>query len=154
MVAGLFSYGSFHVKGASEASENVEGADGALRKAFNATLEAERVGANISGLILRLNEAEGVLREAEIALANGNLSEAFNEAGQCVGIAESVKSDAGVLKALALDEAQRVFGPSLTFSVVSIAVFVVVLVLVWRRFRRGYPGKVLGMRPEVVSDEA
>jgi hypothetical protein len=154
VIAGLLSYGPFHVKGASEASKSVEDADTALHSAFNATLEAELAGANVSGLILRLNEAEGALREAEIALTNGNLSKAVNEADQCVGIAENVKSDADVLKASALDEAQRVLGQSLTFSAVSIAVFAVVLMLVWRRFKREYIGKVLGMRPEVVSGEA
>ena len=92
MVAGLLSYGSPCAKGADDASGSVENADAAVRQAFNATLDAERAGANVSGLIVRLNEAGAVLVEAEIALGNGNSSEAASKAGQCVGIAESVKN--------------------------------------------------------------
>ena len=154
MVAGLLSYGSPCVKGADDASVGVGNADAAVRQAFNATLEAERAGANVSGLILRLNEAGTVLGEAEIALGKGNSSEATSEAGQCVGIAESVKSDADALKASALDEARTVFWAYLAFSVVGIAVCVVALALVWRRFKRGYVGRTLGMKPEVAHDEA
>jgi hypothetical protein len=153
-LAGLFSHGVFVVRGADEASSSVGEADVAVRRAFNATLDAERAGANVSGLIVRLNEAGGILTEAEMALGNGNSSEAAGKAVQCIGIAESVKSDADVLKASALDEAQTVFWASLTFSVVGIAVFVVVLVLVWRWFKGGYVRKMLGMKPEVADDEA
>jgi len=151
-LAGLFSHGAFVVRGADEASSTVGEADVAVRQAFNATLDAERAGANVSGLILRLNEAGDALREAENALRDGNSSEAAGKASQCIGIAESVKGDADVLKASALDGARTVFWASLTFSVVGLAVFVVVLVLVWRRFKRGYNRKVLGMKLEVVSD--
>jgi hypothetical protein len=153
-LAGLFSHGVSVVRGADEASSSVGEADVAVRRAFNATLDAERAGANVSGLIVRLNEAGEILAEAEIALGNGNSSKAAGKAVQCIGIAQSVKSDADVLKASALDEAQTVFWASLTFSVVGIAVFVVVLMLVWRWFKRGYVEKMLGMKPEVAADEA
>jgi hypothetical protein len=154
VLAGLFSHGVFVVCGADEASSSVGEADVAVRRAFNATLDAERAGANVSGLILRLNEAGTILGEAEMALKDGNSSEAASKAVQCVEIAESVKGDADVLKASALDEAQTVFWTSLTFSVVGIAVFVVVLEFVWRRFKRGYVRKMLGMKPEVADGEA
>jgi hypothetical protein len=153
-IAGLLSHGPLCVKGIGEASSSVGEAEVAVRQAFNATLEAERAGGNVSGLIVRLDEAGGLLDEAEIALRNGNSSEAADNASLCMGIAESVKSDADVLKASALDQAQTVFKMYLAFSVVGIAVFVVVLVLVWRWFKRGYVRKILGMKPEVARDEA
>jgi hypothetical protein len=153
-LVGLFSHGVFVVRGADEASSNVGEADVAVRQAFNATLDAERAGANVSGLIVRLNEAGGILTEAEIALGNGNSGEAASKAVQCIGIAESVKGDADVLKASALEKAQTVFWASLTFSVVGIVVFVVVLALVWRWFKGGYVRRMLGMKPEVAHDEA
>jgi len=154
MVAGFISYGSPCAKGADDASESVGNADAAVRLAFNATLDAERAGANVSGLIVRLNEAGEALTEAEIALGNGNSSEASSKAGQCVEIADGVKSDAEVLRASALDEAQTEFWTYLVFSVVGVAVFVVALALVWRRFKHSHVGKVFGMRPEVARDEA
>jgi len=154
MVAGLLSYGSSCAKGADDASGSVGNADAAVRQAFNAALGAERAGANVSGLIVRLNEAGSVLVEAEIALGDGNSSEAASKAAQCVGIAESVRSDADALKTSALDGAQTVFWMYLTFSVVGIAVFVSVLAVVWRRFKRGHVVKTLSMKPEVAHGEA
>lgn len=154
VVTGLLSYWPLCVRGAGEASVSVGEADVAVRQAFNATLDAEKAGANVSGLIVRLNETGDALAKAENALRSGDSSGAANNASLCIGIAESVKSDADVLKASALDEAQTVFWAYLTFSVVGIAVFVVVLALVWHRFKRGYGGKVLGMKPEVAADEA
>jgi hypothetical protein len=154
VLAGLFSRDVFVVRGTDEASPSVADADAAVRQAFNATLNAERAGANVSGLILRLNEAGGILVEAEIALGNGNSSKAASEASQCFGMAESVKGDADALKASALDEAQTLLWTYLTFSVVGVAVFVVVLVLVWRRFKRGYVGNTMSMKPEVAHYEA
>ncbi|MCJ7424809.1 hypothetical protein MUP01_11175 [Candidatus Bathyarchaeota archaeon] len=137
--------------GADEVQSSVGDADVAVRHAFNAALEAERVGANVSGLLVRLNEAGMILGEAEIAVRNGHSSEAASKVDQCIGLAESVRNDADALKASALGESQRVLWLSLAFSLVGIAVFVVVMVFVWRWFKRGYVRKMLGMRPEVTS---
>jgi uncharacterized membrane protein YhaH (DUF805 family) len=154
MVVGLLSYVSPYAKGADDASGSVENAKFAVGQAFNAASDAERAGANVSGLIVRLNEAGAVLVEAEIALGDGNSGEAFSRAGQCVGIAESVRTEAVALKTSTLDKAQTIFWMYLTFSVVSIAVFVSVLVLVWRRLKRGQVEKTLSMKFEVAHDEA
>jgi hypothetical protein len=151
VVFGLVLGGRFCVRGADEVQSSVGDADVAVRQAFDAALEAERVGANVSGLIVRLNEAGGILGEAEIAVRNGNSSEAASKVEQCIGLAESVRNDANALKASALDQAQTVFKMYLAFSVVSIAVFVVVVVFFWRWFKRGYVRRMLGMRPEVTS---
>jgi hypothetical protein len=153
-LVGLFSGAIFVVHGVSEASSSVSDADHAVGVAFNATLDAESAGANVSDLIAELNEAAGLLNEAEVALNSGNLSEASSMAGQCFGIAENIKGEADALKASALDEAQSAFWMPLTFSVVSIASFLLLLLLVWRRFKRRYTRKVLGTKPEVASNEA
>jgi len=154
VLAGLFLRSCFVVRGVDDAAASVADADVAVRRAFNATLDAERAGANVSGLLVRLNDAGVVLGEAEVALNNGNLSDAAGKAGTCISIAQSVVSDAGVLRASALDGARMVFWTYLAFSVVGIGVFVVVLAVVWRRFKRGYVGNVLGMKPEVKHNEA
>ena len=151
VVFGLVFWGRFCVRGADEAQSSVGDADVAVRQAFDAALEAERAGANVSGLLVRLNEAGTILGEAEIAVRNGNSSEAASKVEQCIGLAESVRNDADALKASALGEAQRVLWLSLAFSLVGIAVFVVVMVFVWRWFKRGYVRRMLGMRPEVTS---
>jgi len=154
VVAGLLSYLPLYVKATDEASVNVQEADVAVRQAFNATLDAERAGANVSNLIMSLNAAGDYLAEAENALRIGDSSAAASNASICMEIATSVQSDANALKASTLNEAHSAFWTDLTFSVVSIAVFVVVLMLVWRWFKRGHVEKMLGMKPEVPDDEA
>ena len=154
MIAGLLAKGPVQVRGADEASSSVAEADAAIRQAFNATLDAERAGANISGLILRLNEAGSILGEAEIALEYGNSTEAVSEAYECIGIAQSVSSDADVLKTSALSEAKAGLQEYLVFSLAGVAVFVVDLVVVWMWFKSRYVRKMWGRKPEVARDEA
>jgi hypothetical protein len=154
MIAGFLSKGPIHVRGADEASSSVAEADAAVRQAFNATLNAERAGANVSGLIFRLNEAGGILGKAEIALKDENSTEAASKAEECIGIAESVSTDADVLKTSALNEAKAGFQTSLVFPLAGVAVFVVDLLVVWSWFKSRYVRRMLGRKPEVAHDEA
>jgi high-affinity Fe2+/Pb2+ permease len=153
-LAGLFLHGVLIVRGVNNASSSVASADDAVRQAFNATLDAERAGANVSGLLQRLNQAGDALASAENALKDGDLEAAAGNTSLCTGIAENVSSDADALKASALAEAQSVFRTYLAFSVLSVNVFVVILALVWLWFKRRYARKVLALKPEVASDEA
>jgi len=134
--------------GPGEADAAVADADGALRGAFVAASDAESVGANVSGLMGRLTEAGAALTGAKVALASGNYSHAVSWAGTCKALAEGVSGDAGVLKS---DSVARAAGwwLAVSFGVVGAAVFVAVLFLVWRWFRRVYGGKLLESRPEV-----
>jgi hypothetical protein len=154
VLAGLFLRGCFVVRGVDDAAASVADADVAVRRAFNAALAAERAGANVSGLLLRLDDAGAVLGEAEVALSNGNLSDAADKANTCISMAQSVVSDAGALRTWALAGARTWWWTYLTFSVVGVGVFVVVLAVVWWRFKRGYVGNVLGLKPEAKHNES
>jgi hypothetical protein len=136
--------------GAEEASAAVADADIALRGAFAAALNAESAGANVSGLIDRLNEAGVALTGARVALAAGNYSDAVSRAGECRSLGDSVVLDAGALKNDAVAQAS-LWWVTMLLSVVGSAVFVVVLFLVWLRFKRYYADKLLGCRPEVAA---
>jgi len=136
--------------GAEEASVAVTDADTALRGAFAAALNAESAGANVSGLIGRLNEAGVALTGARVALAAGNYSDAVGGAGECKGLADIVVLDAGLLKNDAAAQASR-WWVTVLLGVTGSVVFVVVLFLVWRRFKRYYADKLLGCRPEVAA---
>ena len=151
-LVGLFSHGVFVVRGADEASSSVGEADVAVRQAFDATLDAERAGANVSGLIVRLDEAGGLLAEAENAYRVGNFSEAVSKAEECSMLADGVIGEALSLQNMALADAQTAFWQNLTFSCVGGAAFLVVLFLVWGWFKRVYAEKLLKMKPEVASD--
>jgi hypothetical protein len=136
--------------GFEEASVAVADADTALRGAFDAVLDAESAGANVSGLMGRLNDAGVALTGANVALAAGNYSDAVGRAGECRGLADGVVLDAGVLKNDAAAQASR-WWVTVLLSVTGSVVFVVVLFLVWRRFKRYYADRLLGSRPEVAA---
>jgi hypothetical protein len=151
-LAGLFSHGVFIVRGADEASSSVGEADVAVRQAFDATLEAERAGANVSGLIVKLDGAVGLLAEAENAYRIGSFSEAISRAEECSALANGVVGEALSLRSSGLADAQKAALQTLTFSCVGGAAFLTVLFFVWGWFKRAYAGKLLRMKPEVASD--
>jgi len=142
----------FHVSANDEASSAIGYADNALSRAFEAVLEAERAGANVSGLIARLNEAGELLAEAEIARKIGSISEAVSEAEQCSVLADGVRDEAITLKGEALAGAQIAFWQDLTVTAMGSAVFLIVLFFVWGWFKRAYAKKLLRMKLEVAFD--
>lgn len=136
--------------GRDDAVLRVGEAEGALRGAFVAVVGAEGVGANVSGLLVRLNVAGGLFSSAEVALEDGNYSLAVEWASDCVGLADGVLGDAGVLKADAVAGAGG-WWVTVSISAVGSVVFVGVLLLVWRLFRRFYGERFLKSRPEVAA---
>jgi len=141
----------FFVKGSNEASL-IEEAESKLHVAFEAVLEAESVGANVSGLIARLNEAGELLAEAEIADKIGSFSEAVSKAEQCSVLADGVMDEAITLKGEVLAGAQIAFWQDLTVTAMGSAVFLVAMFFVWGWFKRAYAKKLLRMKLEVASD--
>lgn len=137
--------------GSGEAGLAVSDADGALRGAFVHVSGAEGAGANVSGLMGRLNEAGDALAGARAALEMENYGDAVSRADLCKSLASGVVGDADVLKADAL-AAKLSWWITVSFSVVGSVVFVVVLFLVWGWFKRVYAEKLLKMKPEVASD--
>jgi hypothetical protein len=90
------------------------------------------------------------LTGANVALAAGNYSDAVGRADECKGLADGVFSDAGVLKNDAAAQAS-LWWVTVLLGVTGSVVFVVVLFLVWRRFKRYYSDRLLGCRPEVAA---
>ena len=142
----------FRVSAGDEASSAIGEADNALRRAFEAVLDAERAGANVSNLIFKLNEAGRLLAEAENAYKMGKFSEAISKAEGCSVLANGVVGEALSLKSSALAAAQTAFWQNLTFSCFGGLAFLVALFFVWGRFKRAYAKKLLRMKPEVASD--
>lgn len=136
--------------GRDDAVVRVGEAEDALGGAFVAVVGAEGAGANVSGLLVRLNVAGGLYSSAQAALEEGDYSLAFVRAGDCVGLADGVLADAGLLKADAVAHAGD-WWVTVSISAVGSVVFVGVLLLVWRWFRRFYGGRFLKSRPEVAA---
>jgi hypothetical protein len=135
-----------------EAEAKIGEAEGAFNAAYNAVLEAERAGANISTLIVKLNVAGGFLAEAKNAFRVGNFSEAFGKAENCLAMLDGIAENALKLKGLAMAESQKAFWQSLVFSCLGSFGFLVGLFYFWSRFKSAYTKKLLKMKPEVASD--
>lgn len=131
---------------------SVETANSSVNQAFISVLAAEKAGANVTQLLLTLSSAGEFLAEAENAYLNGNLTTAISKAENAILLVEQVNADALRLRDAALVESQNNYWSTLTFSVIGVFVFCIVLLIVWRRFKYVHVNKLLGMKPEVIED--
>lgn len=146
---------SFHMTfvKASNESASIEAADSSINQAFTNVLAAEKAGGNVSQLLAKLNSAGELLAEADNAYRSGNLVNITSKAENARLIADQVNSDALSLLNASIGRSRNSFVLTLIFSVDGALVFVVVLLLVWRRFKRDHMKKLLGLKPEVVENK-
>ena len=136
---------------ADDGSVSIENAKASINQAFENVLAAEKAGGNVTALLKKLNTAGDLLVAAQNAYNIGNLANVTSSAESAVQIANQVNSDALTLCEVSLVESQNNFWLTLIFSVVGSAFFGVVLLFVWRRFKRAYNNKWLSMKPAVVE---
>ncbi len=146
--------GVFGADGEDVAASAIDRAEVAVVSAYEAVLDAERAGADVSGLLTRLTVAGQCLAEAHVWLSLGDFDEATRFADLCYDAVEDVRNEAYGLKnenhALwVTDSVVRMTG-----SMVGVVVVVFLGFVVWRVFKRRYQRRVLEMRPEVASDES
>jgi len=136
------------------AASAIEKAEGVMVLAYQGVLEAERAGADVSRLLTRLNVASEYLARAHILYRVGDLDDATRFADLCFETAEKVKPEADRLRNTTLVESDMRLRFTMTESVVSVCLISVAGFLSWRVFKRRYHQRVLGMKPELVSDES
>jgi len=128
-------------------------AEEALVSTHEAVLEAEQAGANVSGLLDKLNLGAEYLAEAYVWYRLGVSENASRFAGLCSDVIGGVSSEAVELR----DEAKRLgeanFVVNMIRSVVGVIVVFVSCSIVWLIFRRRYRRRV-GLMSEVVSGES
>jgi len=135
-----------------EAYHLIEVADRSVSSAFEAVLDAEGAGANVSALIEALNEAVGSLVEAKVFFKNGDFGKVGEVAGRSAEVADVVKDEALVLKTEALSHRDFVFKISVIGSAIGVPAFLFCMFFLWRWFKGYYMRRVLRMKPEVASD--
>ncbi len=126
----------------------------ALVSAYQVVLEAEETGADVSDLLVELNDAGEALAGANTANRVGNVAEAGRLADLSLEISEAVRDEAYILQVEA--HGSRVVRYWLT-SVGSLAGMVAVVLgslWTWRFFKRRFYQRLLGMKPEVISNES
>ncbi len=144
------SFNTLLVKANNE-NTSIELANSSINQAFISALDAEKAGANVTRLLLKLNKAGELLAEAENAYLSGNLTIVISKAESAILLAEEVNDDALRLRDVALVESQNNYWLTLVFSVVGAFAFSIALLIVWRQFKRARINN-LGYEPEVVED--
>jgi len=122
----------------SEASSALTTAEGAVDSAYQAVLRAEEAGANVSGLLVQLNDAGEFLAEARMAYKAGDFGGAVHFADLSRGIGEEVMNEARELKDLTTTESMQRMWFTMTGSILGVACIVFGSFFSWRFFKRRY----------------
>jgi hypothetical protein len=133
-------------------ADSIESADSAVQTALKNVLSAQNVGGNVTYLIDRLNIAGGLLAEAESELRSGRSINVTAKATNSLIIANQVNDDAINLFNTQSENSRNNFWLTISFSIVGTSIFVVLLALVWKHFKRRSINKLLEMKPEVIAD--
>ena len=134
-----------------QTASKLQAANNAFEQAFNAVLDAEKAGANVTTLLAQLNNAAGILAQAENSYRTGDSNTAAVKADSVLPIAQEVTTAAQNAKQTALVSGQNAFWSTIVFTVIGAFAFVLVLLLVWRRFKRRYINNLSQAKPEVSS---
>jgi cobalamin biosynthesis Mg chelatase CobN len=119
-------------------SLEVAEAEEALVSAYGVVLEAEEAGADVSGLLEKLNDGDEYLVEAYASVRLGDSENTSRFAGLCHEIAENVQSDAAELKDEAKDSWMSESVMVMLGSVVGVILVVGLCFVGWRVFKRRY----------------
>jgi hypothetical protein len=147
-----FFYGEFAVFAQTNQPESkLQEANFAIGQAFKAILDAEKAGENVTALMVQLNFAEGILAQAENSYRTGDSDTAAAQADSVLPIAQEITTTAQEAKRTALVSDQNVSWSTITLTVIGAIVFVLVLFLIWSRFKRNYIKSPSEAKTKVVS---
>jgi len=122
--------------------------------AYASTLEAEQAGANVSGLLARLNLGCEYLAEANVWYRLEDYENASHSLDLCLDVIEDVNEKASVLRDEGRSRGENDFVVTIFASIGGVIAIVLVGFVVWRIFRRHYMERVLRLKPEVNVDES
>jgi hypothetical protein len=129
-------------------------AEEAVASAYQVVSEAEHIGANVSHLLVPLNEAGGFLTRAQAAYRAGDYNETVYSANLCRDIGKDVKAEALSLTGLAWSQRVQNMWFLMAGSILSVAIIVLGSLWGWRLFKKRYYERVLKMKPEATLDES
>lgn len=132
-------------------SIKIQEANTALNTAFNAVLDAEQAGANITDLIVQLNIAANDLSQAENNYRIEDYTTAVSQAENVVILAQEIVETAQNAKEDAIISVKNAFWSKIVFTLIGSVVFVSILFLVWRQLKKRYINKLFQAKPEVCN---
>jgi len=149
----FFVAAAFSQVSKDEAASALANCESVLVSAYRTVLEAEQAGVNVSGLLVRLNDAGERLGKAEAAYRLEDFEATINLANNCSEIGNTVKLEADELRLKAYGPRYTDVWFKLTASIVGIVFVGFGSFWAWRIFKRRYYRRLLEMKPEVVSGE-
>jgi hypothetical protein len=120
-----------YAAGEADARSAVANADQRVSACYLAVADAQKAGANVSGLVSTLNDAGLLLSRAHLALAGGNFDSASALATQCVAKLDGFEGGADGLRVSASQARFMDFVVNIVGSAVGAVVVVVGGVLIW-----------------------
>jgi hypothetical protein len=136
---------------ADQISIKLQSASDAVSQAFNAVLDAENAGANVTNSLYQLNVAADLLAQAENAYRTSDNNTATANVGNVLLITQQVMTAAQNAKQEAAVSSQTAFWSAIAFTVIVAVVFIVVLYITWRWFKAYYSKNLVEGAPEVAS---
>jgi hypothetical protein len=120
------------------ASSAIANAEEAIILTYEAVLEAEQAGGNVTGLFAQLNEAGEFLAAARMSYRNGDFDNATHLADLSNNIGEEVKNSAIELKDLAWNEGVQRTLFAMLGSISGVISVILGSLWVWRFLKRRY----------------
>jgi hypothetical protein len=132
-----------------DAVSSVSTADQSVALAYGAVLNAEKAGANVSSLAVRLNDAADLLSQAHVAFDVGNFAESVRCANLSTQVGGGIYDDANRLQVEAEDANGNRATLFTVVSVVAVAIVICVCFFSYRYFKGWYYRRLLKMKPRV-----
>ena len=121
-----------------EAASALVTSENAVFSAYQAVSNASEAGANVSSLLVRLNESGWFLSRAQIAFKSGDFDSAVEFAVQCQGKLNGFAADADALKENAIYEHYMDFFVNVAGPIVEAVSVVCVSLIIWFFLKREY----------------
>jgi hypothetical protein len=146
------SYGENYVSAqTNQTASKLQAANNAVNQAFNAVLDAEKAGANVTALLVRLNYAENILAQAENSNRTGDFNATAARADSVLPIAQQVTTQALNAKQTSTISGRNAFMFTIAFNVLGPIIFVLALFLVWSLIKRHHIKNLSCSKPEMNS---
>lgn len=133
----------------NEVQSKLDAARASINQAFTSVMEAEAAGANINNLISQMNDALGLLAQAENAFWQNDFDATAIKADGALLLAGQINTAAQNARESASSSRQSSFWLSIVFSIIGIVIFLVVLFQIWRWFKQRYTRNLLNLKIEV-----
>ena len=131
------------------AAFTISDAEQSMARAYEAVLDAERFGASVSGLLVRLNDAAALLSEARMAFDVGDFEDATRFAESTSEVGYEVVDEAELLEIEANNAQVHRSWWFMVTSALGVSVVLVASLLGYEYFKRRYYRRLSKMKSRV-----